>query len=156
MFNERRGRVSFRLNDGETALIRKLVQEYQALLDEPTPGDPVLERLFPSANEQDPEVASTFRDLTFEDLDAQKRRNAEIVGATVAVDGPAQGVLTDEQSDAWVTLLTDLRLSLGTRIGVTEEMLEQSFDPEDPEQWSLALLHYLGALQESLVAALSG
>lgn len=155
MFRKKRGHVTFNLTDDETAILRRLVTEYQALLDQPAPGDPVLARLFPSANNDDNEVADTFRELTFEDLDAHKRLAAEIVMSSVDEQGPAQGTLNDEQCEAWVVLLTDLRLSLGTRIGVTQEMMDGPFDPNDEAHWSLSLLHYLGALQETLVAALT-
>jgi hypothetical protein len=39
-------------------------------------------------------------------------------------------------------------------MGVTDETFDAFPDPSDPAQWPLAVLHYLGSLQESLVAAL--
>jgi len=63
--------------------------------------------------------------------------------------------LTDEEQEAWLVLLTDLRLAMGVRLGVTEETFNTFPNPNDPAQWPLAVLHYLGSLQESLVNAIN-
>ena len=158
MFRRRRGHVRATLSDEEIQLLRGVVGEYLQLLDsEPPPGDPVRARLFPSASMDDPTVDHDYRELAASDLDAHKRATASTVLAsldTLAKDQRSE--LDDEEQQAWLVLLTDLRLAIGVRLGVTEETLEAPFEPNDPSQWPLAVMHYLGSLQESLVSALQG
>ena len=84
---------------------------------------------------------------------------------TIIPRGPALGVtwylpkddrhsLSKEQAESWLTALNDLRLVLGTRLGVTEEMFLEAVDPRDPRAPEMALYVYLSWLQEQLVEAL--
>jgi hypothetical protein len=148
--------VSVSLSVEETDLLRRLISEYVELLDAaPDPDDPGRARLFPAASMDDEEVTRQFRQLTESDLDKLKKKNAVIVRESLGDIGQWRAILTEEQKEAWLTLLTDLRLVIGSRQGVTEEDMERLLDPNDPEQWPMAVLHYLGALQESLVRAVS-
>lgn len=113
----------------------------------------MLARLFPSASLENPELAEEFRDLLGDDLDQHKRDTARRVLAYL--EGGERRPLTEEEQQAWVVLLTDLRLALGVRLAVTAETFDVVPSPNDPAQWPLAVLHYLGSLQESLVAALT-
>jgi hypothetical protein len=145
--------VRVSLSAEEEGLLRQLIGEYLELLDtEPEPGDAVRARLFPSASLDDPELEAKFRELAGDDLDRHKRETAKRVLESLDADEPSP--LTDDELEAWLVLLTDLRLALGVRLGVTEETFEAIPNPNDPTQWPLAVLHYLGSLQESLVAAL--
>lgn len=136
------------LSEQESDLLRRLISEYLELLDSPPdPNDNARTRLFPAASLDDPEVADQFRELSVLDLDAHKRRTAETAAETLG----SSKDLSEEELEAWLVLLTDLRLIIGERQGVTEETMEKIPDPEDPAEWPLALLHYLGALQENLV-----
>lgn len=155
MFRRRRGLVRLLVGEEEIDLLRTTIREYVALLDAPpTLGDPVMARLFPSASLEDPGLDMAFRDLSASDLDAHKRQTAET--ALASLDADRKEPLSAEQQEAWLVLLTDLRLAIGVRLGVTEETMETFPNPNDPAQWPLAVLQYLGALQESLVQALSG
>jgi hypothetical protein len=64
--------------------------------------------------------------------------------------------LTAEELDAWLRALNDLRLVLGTRLDVTEEMYEAEIDPAHPQAYELSVYGYLSWLQEQLVAAAAG
>lgn len=155
MFRRRRGLIRLVVGDEETELLRTAIREYVELLDAPPrPEDPVMARLFPSASLDDPALEVAFRDLSASDLDAHKRATAGC--ALASLDGDRKAPLNEEQQEAWLVLLTDLRLAIGVRLGVTEETLESYPNPNDPAQWPLAVLGYLGALQESLVQALQG
>lgn len=152
MFRRRRGEVRVSLNPEEADLLRRLVREYLDLLDsESEHDDPVQARLFPAASLDDPEVDREFRTLSYPDLEEHKRRTAAVALESLGEAGPVRRGLTDEEREDWLVLLTDLRLALGVRLGVTEETWEAPIDPRDPAQWPLAVLHYLGALQDSLV-----
>ena len=146
--------VTVRLEAQEAALLRNLLDEMYLLLGSRRPGDPVVERLFPRAYEKE-EDESTFRELVGSDL-AEAKKNAlgtveEVVGKKGDVDVP----LSREQADDWLVALTDLRLAVGTRLGVTEETMGAEIDPDDADASALAILQWLGWMQESIVEALS-
>lgn len=150
---DRQARVSVSLRAEEADLLRRLIGEYTELLGSPDPA--VGARLYPAASLDDPKIESTFRDLSQHDLERHKRAAAGAALESLGDQGAWKSTLDDGQQEAWLVLLTDLRLVIGTRQGVTEEMMERIPNPRDPEEWPLAVLHYLGALQESLVEAVS-
>ena len=53
---------------------------------------------------------------------------------------------------AWLGVLNDTRLVLGTRLGVTEE--EHVLDPADPDAGAYALYQWLTMVQGDLVQEL--
>ena len=61
--------------------------------------------------------------------------------------------LDQEQLHAWSRALNELRLVLGTRLDVAEDMVE--VEPEDPRAPAFALYGYLSWLQGEIVEALS-
>jgi hypothetical protein len=63
--------------------------------------------------------------------------------------------LSADEADAWLRALNDLRLVLGTRLDVQEDMLLDNLRPDDPRASGLAIYGWLSWLQEQLVAALS-
>jgi hypothetical protein len=128
------------------------------------PQDPVLARLFPDAYRLDvdpehAEAAADYRRFTSGDLHEQKAAGLRLVQATLpAAGGPV--VLDDAAAEAWLTALTDLRLALGVRLGVTDDFAEQLAadppSPEDPRLPALEVFDFLGWLQETLVRAVAG
>jgi len=56
---------------------------------------------------------------------------------------------------AWLAALNDLRLVLGTRLDVTEEMYERGVPEDDPRAASFAIYAYLGWLEEQVVDAMA-
>ena len=128
------------------------------------PQDPVLARLFPDAYRLDvdpeqAEAAADYRRFTTGDLHEQKAAGLRLVQATLpAAGGPV--VLDEAAAEAWLTALTDLRLALGVRLGVTDDLAEQLAanppSPEDPRLPALEVFDFLGWLQETLVRAVAG
>lgn len=174
-FQHSRGGVVVRLDTAEAALLRKLFGEMVELLDdgpaegaddplasavgtlEPrsTPEDPALARLFPEAYRDDDEAASDFRRYTEGDLRAGKIDAARVAAETVGDGGRV--ALTAEQAKTWLTALNDLRLTLGTRLSVTEDH-EEVFAPlpdDDPRKQLWYIYDWLSYLQQSLVEALA-
>lgn len=148
------GAVRLQLEAYEADLLRQLFDEMRRLLEaDIPPSDAVLQRLFPDAFE-DEEQAQAYRELIGNELHDRKtaalRSAREVVGETGAVDT----VLDDEQVDRWLALLTDIRLAIGTRLNVTEERMAAELDPADPDAAALSVLHWLGWLQESMLAAI--
>ncbi|WP_028656064.1 DUF2017 domain-containing protein [Nocardioides sp. J54] len=139
----------------------------EALLDfsGPTtePEDPVLRRLFPSAYREDAEAAAEFRRFTEGGLRDGKARAAATVIDTLEEAGlPAEPLdeelaidveLDDETALVWLRSLTDLRLALGTRLGVEEddEELWYSLPDEDSRAQAHHIYEWLGFIQETLV-----
>jgi hypothetical protein len=124
--------------------------------------DPALDRIFPSGNRQDPEVAAEFRRLTEDGLRA--RKSANLTTAIAALSGlQDQKVSLDhEQALALVVALTDVRLVLGERLGLRHdddfELLEEQVSglaPDDPAVYALAVYDFLTWLQETLAHALA-
>lgn len=120
-----------------------------------TPEDPVLARLFPDAYRDDEEKSLEFRRYTEHGLREAKHANARTALATLAAPG-TEHPLTDDEVQAWLGSLNDLRLALGTRLDVTEDWHEQAaaLDPDDPALAMLSVYDWLSVLQELLVRCL--
>ena len=101
----------------------------------------------------DPEIAADYRDMTETGLRTGKAEDLAIVRATLPPDG-GEVRLDDDQARAWLRTTNDLRLALGTRLGVTAET-EPPDDPADEEGSQLAVYYWLTAVQGSLVDALA-
>jgi hypothetical protein len=143
----------------------------EALLDfsGPTtePEDPVLKRLFPSAYRGDDEAAAEFRRFTEGSLRDGKARAAALIIDTLEEAGlppePGDEELTidveldEETAQIWLRSFTDLRLALGTRLGVEEGDEERWFSmpDEDPRAQAHHVYEWLGYLQETLVQSLT-
>ena len=143
----RGGDYRLRLSDGERTLLRRLPADLIALLAA-DPDDPALRRLRPSAYEDDPEAEDEYRRLMEGELEAGRREALRLLAETADRDR-----LTTEELDAWLRALTDLRLALGTRLDVTEEVYERAIDPRDPQAYELSVFAYLSWLQEQAVEA---
>ena len=118
------------------------------------PDDPALQRLLPDAyGDDDPEASREFRRYTDADLRGGKRAHAGTVLATLPAEGGAL-VLDREEADAWLGCLNDLRLVLGTRLEVTEDLDPDDLAQDDPRLQALQVYGWLGWLQESLISCL--
>jgi hypothetical protein len=145
-----------RLVDAEAGIVGLLLDQLEQLLSaDPADsgGDPVLDRLLPPGHTEDPEIAADYRDMTETGLRTGKAEDLAIVRATLPPDG-GEVRLDDDQARAWLRSTNDLRLALGTRLGVTAET-EPPDDPADEEGSQLAVYYWLTAVQGSLVDALA-
>jgi hypothetical protein len=119
------------------------------------PEDPALARLFPSAYEETADAAD-FRRFTENDLRARKRDDALAVLRTLDGGGPLLK-LTADQARQWLGTLNDLRLTIGSRLEITEEDsngLRRMAD-EDPRKPLMLAFQWFGLLQETLLDALT-
>jgi hypothetical protein len=121
-----------------------------------TPADPVLARLLPDAYQDDPEAASEFRKYTDSSLREAKKYFAQTLLETLPPKG-GRVKLTADQARDWLRALNDVRLMFGVRLEVTEDFEEQltSLDPKDPRVAAFEVYGWLGAVQESLVRAIT-
>ena len=171
-FTRHKAGVRAQVEAAEVQVLSQLAEELLALVDEPAvsddplaalvgmppgevhpPDDPVLSRLLPEAYRDDPAAAGDFRRYTDADLRAGKRANAQAVLASLPQAG-GRLVLDRDQADAWLGCLNDLRLALGTALGVTEDTDLDDRDDEDPAYSALHVYAWLGYLQESLLSCL--
>jgi hypothetical protein len=118
------------------------------------PEDPAVARLFPDAYGGDDAAAKEFRRYTESDLRAGKRSAATAALHTLEplLAGGGKLALDRDEVDLWLSWLNDIRLVLGTRLEVTEDLYEEELDPEDPSSQALAIYGWLGWLQESLLS----
>ena len=148
--------VVTRLDPAEAGIIGLLLDQLEQLLaadPDDSGGDPVMERLLPPGHASDPEIAADYRELTESALRSGKADDLATVRATLPPDG-GEVRLDDEQARAWLRTTNDLRLALGTRLGVTADT-EPPEDPADEEGSQLAVYYWLTAVQGSLVDALA-
>ena len=74
---------------------------------------------------------------------------------SVVRDTLDRDTLDADEADAWLRALNDVRLVLGTRLDVTEDLDYENLDLNEPRGRDLAVYGYLTWLQEQLVEALA-
>jgi uncharacterized protein DUF2017 len=138
--------VRLSLNAGEQLLLRDLLDDLEPLLADP--DDPAARRLFPPAYSDD-ESDEQYRSLVRDQLVNGRAK------ALATMRGSLSSETIDlEQADEWLRALNDLRLVLGTRLDVSEEIDYEEIDFDEPRGRDLAVYGYLAWLQEQLVDAL--
>jgi hypothetical protein len=159
------------LEAGEAAVLTRLCEELATLLDtdrttdaesaeEGRRADPVLERLFPRAylDPTEEEAEAEWQRFSHDDLMAGRRRSLETVEHTLAGAVERRGrfelTLDEEQSQAWLAVINDARLALGTRLEVTEDMDLSRLNADDPDTAPYAVYWWLGVLEERLIDVL--
>ncbi|MET9589450.1 DUF2017 domain-containing protein [Streptomyces sp. NPDC006516] len=182
------GGASVALDEVEIAILRSLAVQLLELIgpgDEPAegedplaalfaegpsepPSDPALARLFPEAyGDEDKELreaSAEFRRFTENDLRTRKRDDALAVVRTLDALAPVadEGAvlsLTTAECHHWLGALNDLRLTIGTRLEVSDEDEGQDgslyrLPDSDPRKPMVMAYLWLGALQETLVETL--
>ncbi|MGA2528083.1 MAG: DUF2017 family protein [Acidimicrobiales bacterium] len=145
----RGGGYELRLGAEERALLEVLPLQLVSLLgdagDKP-PGElpQALRRLLPPAYTTDPDAERSFVSMTREDLLDSHRESLETMSATAKATW-----LDEDQLSAWLAALNDLRLSLGSMLGASEEETEPPAAHSHPAEWIAYL--YLGGLQSELI-----
>ncbi len=142
--------INLELEEHEAELFRSLLIEMRTLLEADLVGDPIKERLFPRAYENDDDEEK-YKSLIGMDLEKAKRENVRQTREMLGDYGPVTISLDRDKVEGWLRLLTDLRLAIGTRLEVTENDMADEIDPADPEAAARSVLHWLGWIQESLL-----
>ncbi len=139
-----------------------LADQLDVILDHDSPE---LTRLFPTAYADDPERDAGYQILARGQL-VDYRREA----ITVLRDTAEESVLGEDQLSAWMRVVNDLRLVIGTRLDVSED--DDYFTPEqdkdhhesgedglaedDPDAGLIEIYHVLGIVLSHIVDALTG
>lgn len=143
------GVLRVELNEVEAALLGGLLDDFADALAEPDPDDPVIRRLYPAGYTDDPEAAQEYRELVESDLRAERIGRLQACRAELPVDG-GRMLVDDEAVDRWLRVINDLRLALGTRLGVSEE------SELDDSQPAVQVYSWLTAVQDLLVENVMG
>jgi hypothetical protein len=141
----RRGSYEISLSKEDREVLRALPTQLRDALAT-NPKDDAFRRLFPPAYENDPKAEQEYRHLVGAELDEERTVALETLAKTADAT-----VLTEQELEAWLRALNDIRLWLGTLLDVSEDEAEQ--EPEDPPH----MLYYaLTALQAMVIDVLSG
>jgi hypothetical protein len=140
------GRYEVKLRPSERVLMGDLVVQLREQLLAST-DDPSVRRLFPPAYADDPERDAGYQVLTRDELLEHR------LAALDTVEGSLDGAeLDDAGLAAWVSTLNSLRLVLGTRLDVDEEL--PALADDDPLAPAYAVYEYLGWLLSQVVDVL--
>jgi Domain of unknown function (DUF2017) len=141
------GRYEVKLRSSERVLMGDLVVQLREQLLAST-DDPSVRRLFPPAYPDDPERDAGYQVLTRDEL--LEHRLAALDTVEESLDGDE---LDDAGLRAWMSTLNSLRLVLGTRLDVDEEL--PALADDDPLAPAYAVYEYLGWLLSQVVDVLS-
>ena len=159
-FSRRRdGALDVTLSEPEVELVGSVAQQMEQVLEAPE-QTPHTERLFPPAYKDDPDAQAEFARLMTGDLLDGKRRAVASVVATLARGAVKRGGwrvrLSADEAQDWLAVLNDARLTLGSRLDVTEQTYDRDVDPDAPDAIAHEIFRYLGYLEEYLVETLMG
>jgi Domain of unknown function (DUF2017) len=159
---KRGGRLDVTLEPAEAALLRELPDQLRELY-QGDDADPARDRLFPRAylDPTEEQAEEEWRALVYPDLLATRLESLDRLTASLETAEPGRKervVLHLEPDDvqAWLAVLNDARLALGTRLGVTESAELAAPDPSDPQAATVAAYTWLTYLEGELVEELLG
>lgn len=146
--------VLLELDESEAGLMRGLLTEMRSLMGaEASRSDPVIGRLMPAAYD-DPAEQKKYEEILGDSLRTVKLDALRVVDEAIGPDGAVNTSITEEDAPSWLGVLTDMRLAIATRVGVTEEIMAAEIDPSHPDAPALSVIHWLGWLQESMVESI--
>jgi hypothetical protein len=161
-FTRRRGGVDATFERGELELLEGLPEQLRALYDS-DPDDPARARLFPRAylDPTEEQAESEWEEIVHPGLLEARLEALTRLTATLAAAEPARRDrvvvhLSPEDATAWLGVLNDARLALGTRLGVTDDTDLANLDPDDPNTPVIAAYGWLTYLEGELVETLLG
>ena len=116
------------------------------------PDDVRLRRLFPTAYHENPDHDAEYQGYMRDELTQSRSASIAVVREVLE----STDLITAAQLHAFMTVLNNLRLVLGTLLDVGEDDFEDDIDENDPAFGQWQLYGYLGWLMEWTISALSG
>lgn len=155
---ERDGRVLVSLERSELDLLSQLASQLRGLLDAPSPDDAAIDRLFPRAylDPTEEEAEEVWQAIAGSDLLARRIEALRTLVEDVEATGSDESTkrvrfyLDRESEAAWLGVLNDLRLTLGSRLGITEDE-EVGGRAQSADTTALAVYDWLTQIQGALV-----
>ena len=115
------------------------------------PDDARLRRLFPTAYHENPDHDAEYQGYMRDELTQSRSASIAVVKEVLE----STDLITAAQLHAFMTVLNNLRLVLGTLLDVGEDDFEDDIDENDPAFGQWQLYGYLGWLMEWTISALS-
>ena len=143
-------RIRFEANE-EPLLLSLLAGLREILRATDGADDPVVRRLFPDAYPDDHVAESDYRSITESDLRTDRVERLSACITEIETDRTVT-IADPDVATRWIQVLNDLRLALGTRIGVSDD--NSDTDPGLPGNETWYLYHWLTAVQDEVVTAL--
>lgn len=146
-FSKEGDRFTVHLSRGVRGLLVELCRQSRTLLEAEDPSsDPAVSRLFPPAYPDDP-----LQNLEFETNLGAAPRSGKLEALDVVERTANASSLTEDELLAWIGVVNDLRLVLGTRIEITEEATDEDFPADDPRHETYRVYQFLGFLLHELL-----
>jgi hypothetical protein len=139
------GRFDVVLTDVEQQMLRRYLEQLRDLL---MGEDQLLRRLFPPAYADDAKRDQDYQTIMRGDLIESRFVAIETMEQTLS-----QSVIDEQQLTGWMQAINSLRLVVGTRLDVGEELPD--LDPDDPDFGLWVLYEDLGWLLSYVVDALA-
>ena len=134
------GYYRIHLEDNEKELLTALTSQARHLI---LKDDPATKRLFPPAHMEGGKYEDEYRQMAGGELRESHLDTLKAFAAT-------KEYISREELEQWMGAVEILRLLLGTKLAITEDMdIDDDMDPQ------MALYHYLTWLQDQMVTALS-
>lgn len=147
LFTDTERRLVIEFDGQEAELLVLLARQLEQLVDDRAEhDDPAVARLFPEAYRNDPDAAAEFRRYTRDALRGFKAEGADELALLLSASTRVE--LGRAQADRWARSLTDIRIMVGTRIGLEDD------DSEVPDGLIGEIYGWLTELQGGVVAAL--
>ncbi len=147
LYRKRDGTVVFDLPDHLRELFGTILGELREMLLADATED--LRRLYPTAYPDDEKLDADYQRLMKDDLLEGRLAALDTVEASLHNEE-----LTDDELGAWMGSVNSLRLVLGTRLDVSEDMTR--VDDDDPRAPMFALYELLSMLLTEIVDVMSG
>ena len=143
----RDGRYAIKLDPSVRAVLTTMSEQLSPMIG---PDEPMTRRLFPPAypDEATRVAEQEYRTLVDNALVNHHRQAFAVVAETAQAD-----ILSEAELNAWLSAVGSIRLVLGTRLDVSEDMTPP--DPADPTAPEYALYELLGQLQYLMVEVLA-
>ena len=143
----RDGRYAIKLDPSVRAVLTAMSEQLSPMID---PGEPMTQRLFPPAypDQGDRTAEQEYRILVDNALVNHHREAFAILAETAEAE-----TLTEPELNAWLSAVGSIRLVIGTRLDVSEDMTPP--EPSDPTAPEYALYELLGQLQYLMIEVLA-
>ncbi len=141
LFTRSGDQIEIHLNREERSLTKQLAQHLRALLEQDS--HPHLRRLYPTAYPDNTKRDAEYINLVHNDLRETRLKAVNTVETT-----SENNILQPDELDHWITVISSLRLIIGTQLDVSET---EQVDPERPNSMEYSIFLWLGLFLENAV-----